>query len=54
MITWRDHHYVGTPIRGGRGVRMARGLERVEEYRDPESRVESHTSERVLSFELVG
>lgn len=54
MITWQDHHYVSTPIRGGRGVRMARGPERVEEYRDPEFRVESHTSEGIVSFELVG
>lgn len=54
MITWQDHHYVSTPIRGGRGVRMARGLERVEEYRDPESGVESHTSEGRRSPELVG
>jgi len=33
---------------------MARGLERVEEYRDPEFRVESHTSEGMISPELVG
>ena len=25
VITWQDHHYVSTPIRGERGVRMAHG-----------------------------
>lgn len=53
VITWQDQHYVSTPIRGGRGVRMARGAERVEKYRDPESRVESHTSEGITQV-LVG
>lgn len=47
MITWQDQHYVSTPIRDGRGVRMARGAERVEKYRNPEYPGSSLTHQRV-------